>query len=35
MSCDGGIKPVDLKAVTLKLINFSLAIRVVLIIIME
>lgn len=34
MSRDGGIKPDDLKAVMLKLINFSLAIRVILIIIM-
>lgn len=35
MSPDGGIEPVDLKAVMLKLINFSLAIRVILILIME
>jgi len=35
MSPDGGIEPADLKAVTLKLINLSLAIRVILILIME
>lgn len=35
MSPYGGIEPVDLKAVMLKLINFSLAIRVILILIME
>lgn len=34
-SPDGGTEPVDLKAVMLKLINFSLAIRVILILIME
>lgn len=35
MSPDGRIEPVDLKAALLKLINFSLATRVILILIME
>lgn len=35
MCPDGWIEPVDLKAVMLKLINFSLATRVILILIME